>query len=80
MLLPDSLVYHGKALLKHFGNHILVADADILQIERLGMACLSTLPAPTRCGVHRRWHTLSGRAHPGYRAGISSIGMPPCWP
>ena len=46
MLLPDSLVYHGKALLKHFGNHILVADADILQIERLGMACLSTLPAP----------------------------------
>ena len=71
----DGLADHLVTLLEDGGDDILVANADILQVERLWMSCVSTHPGPFRSGgvaigpvdeveqfLDIGWHILHGDA------------------
>ena len=45
----NLLTNHQAPLLKGCRNDVFVANADILQIERLGMTCIGTHLGPLAC-------------------------------
>lgn len=77
MLSLPTALYIMAALLKHFGNHIPVAEL-IYQIESAwdGLPQHASLPH-TVCGVHRRWLYYPIAEHILDIGGISSIDATP---